>query len=757
MGRRARVPAVLALMIAACAQGAPAAQAQSADDRYSLVHGCFALRSVETGNFVVKAGSGYEATAPTAAAAEPFRMQATDLGRYLLYGAAQDFLGIGAILNNVNSATQPSDSTDWTVNEDGGDFRIVNEFVERDLAVGAGGALTTVGGGAGGSAGVFGFEPATGCADYPEIDTNVTGSLPATDAPDAPVEGFVETHMHQMAFEFLGSKAHCGKPWDRFGAPYALKDCDDHAATNGCTAILETALSGTTCHNPGGWPDFSGWPDHRQLTHEQSYYKWLERSWRGGVRVFVNLLVENRVLCSIYPIKPVGHSCDEMETVRVQAQRMRELERYIDAQSGGPGKGWYRIVDDPVEARRVINDGKLAVIMGMEISEPFGCRLMQPGDVPTCTEDQVEQGLDELWDLGVRQLELINKFDNGLAGVAGDSGTTGTITNTGNFLSAGRFWNLNSCNEPVNHDHSPTGLQHNNDQLIANGLLALLPGGTLPVYGPPPHCNQMGLTALGEQAIEGIVDRGMIFDPDHMSVEARKSSLDLLEELDYSGVISSHSWSTPDAYPRIYELGGTVFPYAGDSTGFVDKWRQHLTWADPRYYFGFGYGADINGLGAQGNPRGTEIDNPVTYPFEGWGGVTVKKQRSGERVYDLNADGVAHYGLYPDWFKDLELIAEKQEGDGADITTDMQRGAEAYLQMWERALGVSNDACREPEVARAVGLFRGLDAGLTVRQVLLRAGQPHARLGDTFTYCAERRNGALTEIELEFGRAGRLV
>ena len=48
-------------------------------------------------------------------------------------------------------------------------------------------------------------------------------------------------------------------------------------------------------------------------------------------------------------------------------------------------------------------------------------------------------------------------------------------------------------------------------------------------------------------------------------------------------------------------------PYAGDSTGFVDKWREHLTWADPRYYFGFGYGADINGLGAQGDPRGTDV------------------------------------------------------------------------------------------------------------------------------------------------------
>jgi hypothetical protein len=286
--------------------------------------------------------------------------------------------------------------------------------------------------------------------------------------------------------------------------------------------------------------------------------------------------------------------------------------------------------------------------------------------------------------------------------------------------------------------------------------VAGVPVPSAPVYGPAPHCNARGLTPLGEHLITRMAERGMIFDPDHMSVEARKSSLDLLEELQYPGVISSHSWSTPDAYPRIYELGGAVFPYAGDSEGFVDKWREHLTWADPRYYFGFGYGADINGLGAQGAPRGAEITNPVTYPYKGWGGVTVKKQRSGERVYDLNVDGVSHYGLYPDWFKDLEVIADEQPGDGGDITTDMQRGAEAYLQVWERALGVSNDACRQPSVAKGISVFRGLDQGTTVKQVLLRAGQPHARLGQTFTYCAKKAGGGLTKVSLDFTRAGRL-
>ena len=694
---RLGVRAIVAVTLSAigCSALAPAAGAQSADDRYSLANGCFALRSEQTGQYVKKTGNPlpidpfYAATAATAGEAEKFRMQATDLGRYLFYGPTPDFLARNGVFNNTAPLTQPSDDTDWTVTEDGGAFRVVNEvgpLPDRDLAVDADGVLTTVPAGTGGDAGLFTFAETTGCADYPEVEVNVTGPLPAKRPPDSEVSGFVETHMHQMAFEFLGTKAHCGRPWDRFGAPYALQDCGDHAATNGCGAVLETALSGSTCHAPGGWPDFSGWPRYQQLTHEQSYYKWLERSWRAGTRLFVNLLVENRVLCQIYPLTPPGHNCDEMVTVRREAQRMRELERYIDAQSGGPGKGWFRIVEDPVEARRVINDGKLAVVMGMEVSEPFGCRLMQPGDVPMCTEQEVEDGIDELYDLGVRQLELINKFDNGLAGVAGDSGTTGTITNGVNFLSAGRFWDLESCNEPVNHDHSPTGLQHNDDQLIANGL-KLLPGGTLPVYGPPPYCNRMGLQPLGERAIGRIMEKGMILDPDHMSVRARNQALGLLEKRRYSGVTTSHSWSTDNALPRISLLGGLIGPMAGSSQGFVDTWKHlksHDYDAMNPYGFGLGKGADMNGFASQGGPRVPTAEKPaVSYPFPSFdGSVMIGRQQSGQRTFDINTDGVAHYGLYPDWIEDVRILG------GQKIVDDMAKSAEAYLQMWERATGV---------------------------------------------------------------------
>ena len=157
----------------------------------------------------------------------------------------------------------------------------------------------------------------------------------------------------------------------------------------------------------------------------------------------------------------------------------------------------------------------------------------------------------------------------------------------------------------------------------------------------------------------------MLFDPDHMSVKARKASLDLIESMNYSGVMSSHSWSTPDAYPRIYAEKGFIAPYAGDSTGFVEKWRRHLNWVNPATYWGFGFGADINGLGAQGDPRPNAAnDRPVTYPFTTLGGVKVNRQVSGERVYDINKDGVAHYGLYIDWLQDLKMLAGERHPQG---------------------------------------------------------------------------------------------
>ena len=74
--------------------------------RYGLVHGCYALQAAD-GRFLAKAGDTYAAIAADAGSAEAFRMQATRLGDYLLYGVHKDFLADSG--NGVPApATTPS-------------------------------------------------------------------------------------------------------------------------------------------------------------------------------------------------------------------------------------------------------------------------------------------------------------------------------------------------------------------------------------------------------------------------------------------------------------------------------------------------------------------------------------------------------------------------------------------------------------------------------------------------------------------------
>ncbi len=224
-----------------------------------------------------------------------------------------------------------------------------------------------------------------------------------------------------------------------------------------------------------------------------------------------------------------------------------------------------------------------------------------------------------------------------------------------------------------------------------------------------------------------MISKRMIIDPDHLSVRARRQLLDIVEKARYSGIVSSHSWSTPDSIPRIYRAGGFVTPYAGASKDFIDTWREEQVLRDPRFYGGVGWGADMNGFGAQGRPRNGP--NPVTYPFKNFDGtVTVGKQVSGQRVYDINVDGVAHYGLYPDWVEDLR----KQAGE--EIIRALARGPEAYLQMWERADGIKT-GCRPAHVRLTRTGLAGARLGAGHASLLRRAGQPKRRGARVWSYC----------------------
>ncbi len=91
---------------------------------------------------------------------------------------------------------------------------------------------------------------------------------------------------------------------------------------------------------------------------------------------------------------------------------------------------------------------------------------------------------------------------------------------------------------------------------------------------------------------------------------------------------------------------------------------------------------------------------------------------------------------------------------GSQIVDDMGRGPEAYLQTWERAQGVRNDACRDPRALQRASLVRGLRKGTSATRVLQRVGQPHTRLGARFGYCARSSSGRTVRLTVVFGPSG---
>ncbi len=671
MGRTA----VATIATAAALVAAPAAPAA---DRYALAGGCYTVTD--------DAG---------ARVAEQVRLKATALGRYLLYRKDGTFVAAGG--DGLRVAAAPSPASDFSVREAGGE-----RFTLTPQSTGAPVATVTL-------------AAAEGCAVFPEaaLDADGTPSKGATEY--GRVGGIVEGHMHWMAYDYFGGRFRCGRPWHRYGIAAALPDCADIEGPQGTAAVLQNTLSfgsPVAPHSTAGYPTLPT-QSKDNLTYEGMYYRWVERVWKSGLRLMVMGVNENRVLCELQVTRT--ESCNEMDTMRRGFRAIRELQDYVDAQAGGPGKGFFEVVTDPFQARRVINQGRMAVVLEIETSEPFDCRGWEQ---VTCDKAQIDRQIDEMHRMGVRSSLLLNKFDNPLSGVRFDSGVASYLINAGNKQSSGTFFSAKTCKGELADNQIDFG------EPTAGALLDSVfgglgvPSGTLPFYPPAPHCNTRGLTELGRHAVRRMMDLGWIVNPDHMSQAAVDDTLTLLESRRYSGVISPHGWMDPGNWPRLWKLGGLAFPGHSGTDSYLKEWRDYRPRETP-FAFGWGYGADLGGLSHQPDKS---AKGAISYPFRSYDGkVSFERQKTGTRTFDFTKEGVAHYGLYADWLEDLRRLG------GPQFEDDMWAGAEAYLQMWERASGIRSRGCvRSRDVLTSKG--RGpLRLGDGWRRLLERAGQPQQR------------------------------
>ncbi len=672
--------------------------------RYDMANDCFALKLVAGGRYVARAADGsYLASATILAGGEPLYMKPTGLGRYLL--SARDASLMAAIGSGIGSVSEASDAADWIVDTTGpGSFTLISGLTGKALAVEpASGRLTQAD-----QPSLFRFERASGCTPFPEITVNASGDSFKGTLPNGQVLGFADAHVHISATDFLGG-AHYGNPFHRFGVAHALGDCKERHGPNGTQDLVGNlyATDPLAQHDTQGWPTFVSWPAAHSLTHEGMYYKWVERAWKAGLRIMVNELVQNEVLCTLNStakLKP--QNCNEMDMAVAQVQTMRQLQDYIDAQEGGPGKGWFRLVNTAAEARSVIAQGKLAVVLGVEISHIFNCNVRY-GLLPVlpetqgCDEATVDAQLDRLYQLGVRQLFPVHEFDNALGG---NGIFDGLVLNLGNKVDTGQFWQTYDCPEDEYYFDAGAimttvpGVFDSEDPL--SSLLRQLAGGTAPVYkSNKRQCNARGITPIGRYAIGRMMDRGMIIDLDHLELKMKSEVIEMARLRSYplTSTHGGHGGISMTQARDIFKLGGLIYDYKGNGKGYVAAFRKakaaHVA-SGASTDFAFGFGADTNGMGAQADARGSG-SQPVSYPFTlfkgaQWGSefngikpVVFDQQRSGERLYDTDRDGQAHYGLIADWVEEVRI-----EG-GQDALSALYRSAEVYLQMWERSVANS--------------------------------------------------------------------
>lgn len=192
--------------------------------------------------------------------------------------------------------------------------------------------------------------------------------------------------------------------------------------------------------------------------------------------------------------------------------------------------------------------------------------------------------------------------------------------------------------------------------------------------------NQLArLSALG-----GMMGVGWGYQPETNRSQSPASFLGVLQQRGARPVLTSSN--VP--YGQLNRCGGST-------RSFAQSYLYGLEKGPP-----IALGTDINGLVATPGPRfgdlaslggnvcvgqanGVKYSGIPPFPFVG-NNEPLAPARTGNKTWDINFDGVAHYGLLPDFFQDLANV-----GVSSDDMTPLFLSAENFARTWGRALTVS--------------------------------------------------------------------
>lgn len=574
---------------------------------------------------------------------------------------------------------------------------------------------------------------------------------PAPPAPNKPIWGAVDMHTHPMSYIGMGGKLMHGQP---DGDPHtALGNCNcTHGGwglDNTCGNYVRAVVVNMTDklyehrfersfpavphpdHPHDGYPAFKHWPTHSSVLHQQMWFDWMKRAKDGGMKVIVALTVNSELL---------GRAVDGNAPFDDKTTADRQIDQLIAFVRRH--NDFMDTVTTSARLRRVVNEGKMGVIIGMEVDN-IGNFYRNV----TVTKEQIRAEITRLKNKGVRYMFPIHVTDNKFGGAAAYEEMFNYATK---FVSG----------QPITgtvppHLYPPVlpgrlqEVESNPDRRVVfrytsgkigermglRTLIEIIEAGGLPPVDPITiaakpvmdpiiaglrmkpdyqilkryyfdaypeavaydgiklsgstaggHRNVHGLTAEGEFAVEEMMRQGMIIDMDHASEKSVSGIMRLAMINDYpvnSGhnglraANSNENSRTAGQIDTMRRVGGMMGVGWGENTanGFYINLKGVYNALGNK---NIALGSDINGFVATPS-KPTASSQFINYTNRSQPDFIQKYTMPGSRSWDFNTDGVAHYGLVPDFFQGM-----KKAGAEPNVLNAFFLGAEYFAQMWEK-------------------------------------------------------------------------
>lgn len=361
---------------------------------------------------------------------------------------------------------------------------------------------------------------------------------------DAPVWGVADTHAHPMHQEGFGGALIAGKPNTPLAETYSNALCDQKHSSLGAGVSNKLFILGADAHFAKGWPDFYEFPRFNSKTHQQQHIEFLKRAWQGGLRIYCALAINNMYVPSL-ALGPGtdGRAFDDESSLKRQIQAITEMVNQ--------NYQWMGIAKTPREARKLILEGKLAVVLGIETDNLGNFKTASynwndaqfPVNKPLVALDQfnadqlLENKLNEYYIDGVRQITPIHY----ITGVFG-----GAAVFRGELAANQMTFNNNISVKSGIDKRIPYSLYSDYTTLLvaSNPLLTKAgyeqrilkqSGGT-----EISTINASRITPIGVKLITKMMTKGFIIDSEHMGYDTKDDLFDLAASRNYP-VISSHT------------------------------------------------------------------------------------------------------------------------------------------------------------------------------------------------------------------------